>query len=228
VGSQALQAARRGTFALVATVAALAVAAAAGAAGAPGAEQVQLTAADQANAKTAVVARADLGPGWTGGARKPSGPSTPSCGSWHPKQSDLVLTGEAESDFKQPGFEIESEAQVLRTAKMVALDWQRTVVAPQLLSCLRQKLAQAASPAEKLVSVERVAFPHVAHYSGAVRVVIDVTAGGSTLRMRYDVVLVGSNRTEITLAFTSPAAAAATMGPAEVRLARLLAARARA
>jgi hypothetical protein len=139
-----------------------------------------------------------------------------------------VLTGEAESDFKQPGFEIESEAQVLRTAKMVALDWQRTVVAPQLLSCLRQKLAQAASPAEKLVSVERVAFPHVAHYSGAVRVVIDVTAGGSTLRMRYDVVLVGSNRTEITLAFTSPAAAAATMGPAEVRLARLLAARARA
>src|SRR5690349_24680665 len=100
-------------FALFALLAALAVAAAAGAAGAPGVEQVHLTAADQANAKAAGVARSDLGPGWTGGARKPSGPSTPSCGSWHPKQSDLVLTGEAESDFKQPGFEIESEAQVL-------------------------------------------------------------------------------------------------------------------
>jgi len=41
-----------------------------------------------------------------------------------------------------------------------------------------------------------------------------------------NVILVGSGRTEITLAFTSPEAAAATIGPAEVRLARLLAARA--
>jgi hypothetical protein len=226
VGSQAPQVARRAGFALFALVAAMAVAATAGAAGAPGVEQVHLTAGDQAKAKTAVVTRADLGPGWTGGARKPSGPSTPSCGSWHPKQSDLVLTGQAESAFKQPGFEIDSEAQVLQTAKMVALDWQRTVVAPQILTCLRQKIAQAAAPGEKLVSVGRVAFPHVARYSGAVRVVIDVTVSGSTLRMRYDVILVGSGRTEITLAFTSPEAAAATIGPAEVRLARLLAARA--
>jgi hypothetical protein len=219
VGSQAP---RRSPFVLLGVGAALVAAAAAGAAGGPGVEQVHLTAADQANARAAVVKRSDLGPGWTGGAKKPSGSSSPDCGSWHPKQSDLVLTGDAESDFQQPGFEVDSEAQVLRTAQMVALDWQRTVMAPQIVPCLKQTLTRKAAAGERIVSVGRVAFPRVARYTAAFRVVFDVTVKRSTLRMRYDVVLLGSSRTEVTLGFSSPAAAAATMAQAELRLAGIL------
>jgi hypothetical protein len=92
-------------------------------------EQVQLTAADQAFARAAVLTKADLGTvgSWTGGAVKPDLTSSPPCTSFHPKQSDLVLTGAAETRFKEPGIEIDSEAQVLQTAQMVALDWQRVV-----------------------------------------------------------------------------------------------------
>ena len=221
------QAPRRSTSVLLAIAVALLTAAAA-AGGGPGLEQVHLTAADQAAARATVLKRADLGPGWTGGAKKPAGPSNPDCGGWQPKQSDLVITGDAETDFTQPGLEIDSEAQVLRTARMVALDWQRSVTPPQVVPCLKRLAAQGAPASEKVASVRRIAFPRVARYTAAFRVAIDVTASGSAVRVFLDIVLVGAGRTEIDLAFTSPAAAAAAMRPAEARIAGLLAARARA
>ena len=213
---------------LVAVAVSLLAAATASAGGAPGLEQVHLTAADQAAARAAVVKRSDLGPGWTGGAKKPAAPSSPECGAFAPKQSDLVITGDAETDYKQPGLEIDSEAQVLRTARMVALDWQRSVVPPQVVPCLKRLAARGAPNSEKIVSVGRTSFPHVARYSAAFRVTIDVTVSGSTVRLFLDIVLVGSGRTELDLAFTYPAAAASALRPAEVRIARLLASRAHA
>ena len=57
-------------------------------------EQVHLNAADQAAAKRAVAARADLGSGnWQAGFRKPDLSPAPGCANFHPKQADLVLTG---------------------------------------------------------------------------------------------------------------------------------------
>lgn len=223
-----LQAPRRLRVVLAAVGVSLLVAATAAAGGAPGLEQVHLTAADQAAARAAVVTRSDLGPGWTGGAKKPAAPSNPDCGGYSPKQSDLVITGDAETDYKQPGLEIDSEAQVLRTARMVALDWQRSVVPPQVVPCLKRLASRGAPSSEQIVSVGRVSFPHVARYSAAFRIAIDVNASGSTVRLHLDIVLVGSGRTELDLAFTYPAAAAAAMRPAEVRIARLLASRAHA
>ena len=210
-------------FAGLAVLAALAAAARAGG----GKEQIRLNAKDQAHARRAVLKRADLGTaaGWTGGAKKPDLSSTPPCADFHPKQSDLVVTGAAETDWKHPGLEIDSEAQVLQTARMVRLDWQRSVVSAKLLPCLRQAFEKEAGANAKVVSVRKVSFPHLGTYTALFRVLVDVTSGGSTVRIRSDAVLIGRSRTELTLTVTSPESAAAGVFPAEVQIARLLAGR---
>lgn len=187
-------------------------------------ETIHLTDAGQAAARAAVLTRADLGTasGWTGGAKKPDLSSTPPCPNFDPKQSDLTLNGVAQTVFTHPGLQFDSEAQVLQTPQMVKLDWQRSVLTPQLLPCLRTGLAKALGSAAKVVSVQRVAFPKLATYAAAFRVVMDVSASGTTLRMMSDIVLVGRGRTELTLTTTALLAAKATVWPAEVRLARLL------
>lgn len=193
-------------------------------------ERVRLTAAGQAAARAAVLERADLGPlpDWTGGATKPGPPGTPPCGTYRPEQSDLVLIGSAETQWKRPGLELQSDAQVLATPKMVLLDWQRTVVAPQMLSCMRDALAKKfAGGTTRFVSVRWVAFPRLARYTRALRVVLDVRSASATVPVMVETVLVGRGQTEVTLTTTAPLAAARIVRPAETRLARLLVARIR-
>ena len=195
-------------------------------------EPVHLTAADQAFARAAVVKRADLGTvgTWTGGAVKPDLSSSFPCGStFQPKQSDLLLTGAAETVFSQPGISFDSEAEVLKTPQMVKLDWQRTVVAPQVLPCLRIGFAKTATASTRFVSIRRIAFPRVAQYTYALRALFDVksTATGTT-RVFVDVVLLGRGRSELSLTTTAPFVADASVRVAEARLALIMAARARA
>ena len=191
-------------------------------------EQIHLTAAGQAAARAAVMQRADLGgaSGWTGGSKKPDLSSGTGCTNFEPKQSDLVLIGAAETIFKHPGVEFDSEAQVLQTPAMVRLDWQRTVLAPEVMPCLKSNLQKQLTPAERLVSVRRIAFPAISAYTRAYRTTVDVTASSGTVRVFVDLVLVGRGSTEITLTTTAPLVAEAAVRAAEVRLARILAARA--
>jgi hypothetical protein len=194
-------------------------------------EQIHLTNAGQAAARAAVLTKADLGtaPGWTGGAKKPDLSSTPPCPGFRPKQSDLVVNGAAETVFKQPAIQFDSEAQVLQTAHMVKLDWQRTVIAPQILPCLRIAVAKSAGTSAHVTSIRRTAFPRVATFTSAIRILLDVKPSGSTtpVTVFVDVVLVGRGRTEITLTTTAPLLASTAVRAAEIRLARILAGRVR-
>jgi hypothetical protein len=195
-----------------------------------GRQQIRLNAADNAAARAIVLRQSDFGsvPGWSGGVKKPDLSSTgPTCANFHPKNSDLVLTGVAESEFQNAGVFIDSEAQVLRTAEMVKLDWQRSVLAPGLLSCLRSYLAKSAPASAKVHAIQRLAFPRVAQYTAAFRLAIDVTTSGTTLRMLLDFLLVGKGRTEVTLTTVAPYEAREAIKSAEVRLARLLVSRIR-
>jgi hypothetical protein len=227
---------RRRVSSLIATTAVLAAAtltlALGGLAARADKEQIHLTAADQASARATVLKKADLGTigTWTGGSVKPDLGSTPPCASFQPKQSDLVLTGAAETKFKQPGIEFDSEAQVLRTAQMVKLDWQRTAIAPGLLPCLRTVLAKNSGPTTTIVSVRRIAFPHLSQYTTAIRVILDVKVGSSPVPVRafVDVVFVGHGRTEISLTTTALMVNDKVTRAAEARLALIMAARARA
>jgi hypothetical protein len=194
-------------------------------------EQHRFTAADQAAARSAVLVRSDLGKtGWTGGAKKPDlSPPVP-CANWNPKQSDLVLTGAAETDWKHAGLEIDTEAQVLQTAEMVKLDWQRTVTDPHAIPCLESELKKSLSGAAsaKFVSFKRLSFPHIGTFSRAYLTTIDVTSSGKTVPVVIEVVLVGSKRTELTMTSTTAKALQSVVAPENIRLARKLVARAKA
>jgi hypothetical protein len=193
--------------------------------------QVHYTAADQAAARRAILRSADLGAGaaWTAVPAKPDVTSSMDCSGFHPKQSDLVVTGAAASEFRSTGIDIRSEAHLLRTPRMLALDWQRTVIAPEVLPCLRQGVTKGiAGAGTRLVSLKRVAFPRITSRTAAFRALLDVTSGGQSIRVLVDIVAIGKGRTELTLTTSAPYVALASVVPAEVRLARILAARAAA
>jgi hypothetical protein len=217
---------RRSLVVLVATLAA----AGAAFAGNGDKQQIRFNAADQAAARAATMRSSDLDAGWTGGTRKPDLSPGPSCANFNPKRSDLVLTGAAATDYSAPSDirSVSTEVQVLKTARMVALDWRRTVLAPGLLSCLRSFITKGMPPGTTVVSVAKLSFPHVAQYSAAFRVVLDVTASGQTVRIVIDEILIGARRTEITLSSLDFAAHASGALAAETVWARKLAARIRA
>jgi hypothetical protein len=198
--------------------------------------KIQLTPAGQAAARAAVLTRADLGSGsgWTGGPVKPSTGSQKLCANFQPKQSDIVHTGEARSVFKAKGLEFQSEATVVRTAAMARLDWQRNFRAPNMLGCMRSIFAKVAAKSKapdgtpgRLVSFEELKFPHITPQTAAFRVIIDFPTDKGTLQVLSDLVFVARGRTEISLTTSTPAALGPTVFPAEVRLARVLARRAR-
>jgi hypothetical protein len=196
-------------------------------AGDPSKETIARTAAGNAQAKAEVVRKADVGSGWKGGFRKPDLSSSMPCTTYHPRQSDLVLIGAAESRFSRPALEVDSEAQVLRAAAMVRRDWQRTILAPQVMPCLRQGFTKALGAHAKLVSFRQVAFPHVAPLTRAFRMVATVATQFGPVPLEIDFVAMGSGRNELTLTLSGPTVARSTLHATEVRLARLLAGRAR-
>jgi hypothetical protein len=218
----------RRPFIAVAFAAAAAAAAVFTAAAGADRERVHIVAADQKLAKNALVRLTDLGnpAGWTGGETTAQSPSSFTCGTYTAKQSDLVLTGNAASKWVHSGLEIDSEAQVLRTSGMVALDWQRTVTHAGVVACLKRQFASGLPKGQKLVSFRPVSFPKIAERSAAFRGLVDVDTGNATVRVLVDVVVVGAGRMELTLITTAPYAARAPVKTAETRLAQLLAARA--
>jgi len=191
-------------------------------------EQIHLTAAGQAAAKAAVVQRGDFGSatGWVGGMKKPDTSSVDDCPGFNPKQSDLVLIGSAESEWKHVGLQVMSHADVLQTPQMVRLDWQRSVLSPKVLGCLRAAVLKGLPTGVTFVSLRRVPFPAIAPYARMYRAVLDVKTNGTTIRVLGDFVLLARGRTEMELGMIAPYAAATVVEEAEIGLARMLLARA--
>jgi hypothetical protein len=187
--------------------------------------KVSFTKADQRLARAAVLRRTDLRPtqGWSGGMTKPD--LTPlTCANYHPKVSDLVVTGAAASDWSraQPLLGYVSNSTVFQSARMLRLDWQRSMRAPGLLSCLRTALIrQGASN----VAATRITFPHIAPCTAAFRFRYKVKSQGN-VRLMTEVVGLCRGRTEIGLfATTSAIGQQAELSAELVRLARRLLAR---
>lgn len=191
--------------------------------------QVHHTAAGQAAAKAVVIRRADLGstPGWTGGIQKPDKTPDPKCAGFDPDESDLVEIGDVESKWQHQGLLLDSEASIMQTPAMVREDWQRTVLDPRLVPCLRTIFAKSLPNGAHVVSVRRVAFPKVGTYSRAFRFLVDMKTTSGNVRLFSDLVLFGRGRTEITLSTLAPYADASNVQAAEVRLAVIMLLRAR-
>ena len=217
---------RRVSFGLLAAVVVALLSAGVVAAGNPGKEKIALTKAGNKHAKAEVLHRADVGAGWKGGFKKPTLSSAMPCSNYRPKQSDLGLSGAAESVWQKPLFVIDNEAQVLKTVAMVRRDWRRTLVAPQVLPCLRDGFSASLGSTGKLISFGRVTFPHIAPETRAFRAVAKVKTSAGPLMLDVDFVVLGLRRNELTLEFTAPKAARGSVKRIETRWARLLASRA--
>jgi hypothetical protein len=154
----------------------------------------------------------------------------PTCPNYHPKQSDLVLTGAAESNFlRSDRRALGSNVKVLRTARMVSLDWKRTVMAPGVVACQRRLWAKSLGPGAKVVSFVRIRLPKIARYAAEFRGFADVSIGtGKTARLVVDGVRVSRGRSEISLVMLAPAAVRAEVAGEVRRLARLMLSRAEA
>jgi hypothetical protein len=214
-------------LAVAAAVAITLAAAGAGLAGDPSKERIARTAAGDAQAKREVVRRADMGPGWTGGFSKPHLSSSMPCTSYRPKQSDLVVVGAAETIFTKAPLQLDSEAQVLRTAAMVQRDWQRTIVDPRVLPCLREGFRKALGANFKLASFRQVAFPRLAPRTRAFRMVATVKTEVGSGAIEIDFLAMGSGRNELTLTISGPTSARDGLHAMEVRLGRAMAHRTR-
>jgi hypothetical protein len=194
-------------------------------------EQHKFTAADQKAAKKSVIVKGDLSKtGWTGGAKKPDLSPIPTCANFNPKQSDLVVTGAAETDWKHSGLELDTEAQVLQTADMVERDWQRTVADPHALSCTAAQIKKnfSGSASVKFRAYKRVPFPAVGTHARAFITRIDVASNGKALSIAIEDVLVTNGRTEISLTSTTSADNVASVAQVDIELAQLLAKRSKA
>jgi hypothetical protein len=188
----------------------------------PGKEKIALTAAGNAQAKSEVLRRADLGSGWSGKFKRPRLPATEPC-SYRPKQSDLVVVGAAESVWSRPlGAQIDSAAQVLRTPAMVRRDWRRTVTAPEVMPCLRQAFKKALGPHGKGVSIRRVSFPRVTPYTRAFRIRATVESGAGAVPIEIDLVVLGAGRNEIDLNLSAIGPERTSLRADSRRLARVL------
>jgi len=185
----------------------------------PNKVKIARTAAGNAQARGEVLRRSDLGKGWFGGFTKPDLVGLQGC-SYRPKQSDLVVIGAAETAWDKPTtYEFDSEAEVLKTAAMVGRDWRRSVIAPQVLPCLRKVFKKAVEPGGKVVSVRRVTFPPVASLTRAFRFVAKFAEG----RFESDFVAMASGRNELALTLVSSGGKVTWLRAQELRLARLLA-----
>jgi hypothetical protein len=191
-------------------------------------EKVQLTATGQAAAKAVVLMRNDVAvlPGMKGGALKPDLTPATQCAGFEPRQSDLILNGVARTRWTGSGIQVESEAQVLKSAAMIGLDWKRTVTDPRVLPCLRSTITKSLPDGARLVSFRRVTLPRLATYASGFRALIDVPSGGSTVHVVSDILAAGTGRTEITLAITSAAAELPAVESLELRWLRAMVARA--
>ena len=110
---------------------------------------------------------------------------------------------------------------------MVQLDWQRTVVSPRAIKCLRSLLAKTGSAKERFVSFKALEVPRMAPLTAGWRVIYDIKGAGKVARVMSDILLLGRARTEVSLTTTALLASAPVVAQLELQLAARLAARIR-
>jgi hypothetical protein len=169
----------------------------------------RFTTADKRKAASLVLRKSDFVAGWK------QEPATPddgedgdfTCPNYNPDESDLVLTGEAESEFAAPdGFpSVISAANVYRSRQDATASWTRGVK-PQLVPCFANGLKQAFEEDGARVTVTRkgkISFPRFAPRTVAYRFSFSVTMteGGksTTLPLTIHFVALGHGRGDVML-----------------------------
>jgi hypothetical protein len=117
--------------------------------------------------------------------------------------------------------------KILKTARMVRVDWRREILAPGTLSCQRRHFAKSL-PGARVVSFSRIPFPRVARYVAAFCGVAELRGDGETTRLIIGLVLVSRGRSEISLLASAPFEERVDVMARERRLVRTMLRRAKA
>ena len=186
----------------------------------------KIVAGDQTAVNDAILKKADFGSlTVTGGAEKIPHASEPLCPYFDPKERDLVITGEVMNVWRNPLFEMRSNVSMFRQPGMVALDWKRSYVPGTFLRCMGERMQQSLGKSGTVVSTTRIGFPKIGDRTFAMRIVMDVVAGGAKARMMMDAVWVAQGRSEVVLLTTTRYDARQAIQSVEVRFLRLMASR---
>jgi hypothetical protein len=212
----------------VALIAALLAAAAAAAAADTLDPKVRPTRADQAAAGAAVLRFNDLGAAWTGGAIKPQSLKIPLCPGAQPNNSDLTITGHAESSLslRSEGISVDSDVEILKTAKQAALLAAR-ILRPSLPGCLTYDLLRSglASSRTSIRSVRKVPIAKAGTRVALYRVALSVPVGGRKLGVDSDYLFLTKGRTQFFVNLIAPANAQSELTGFENDIAKTLAER---
>jgi hypothetical protein len=87
---------------------------------------------------------------------------------------------------------------------MVATDWKRNFAGPNVLACAREVLPRYLPKSERLVSVTKIAYPHIGTKSAAFRILVDVTVKGKVVRVGFDSIAFYRGRAEASVMVTGP------------------------
>jgi hypothetical protein len=186
--------------------------------------KTKITKADQARASASLLRFSDLGAAWSGAAETPTSLKIPVCPGQQPNNSDLVLTGHAESylELKTEGLQIDTDVEVFRNAGQVDALYKR-MTAPLLSSCLQYDLLKSVGgTAAKVGKVTKLALVSAGSHSSDYRVAL--TYSGHPIVSDY--VFVAQGRTQFFVNVVAPGPLASQLLALENRVAKTLAGRA--
>ena len=180
----------------------------------------QIRSADQARARAMLLRQSDL-PGFQ---RQPSSGADPHLSCPGLDESDLTVTGDAEAPtWSASVIFVTSSSTVYATRADAATSWRRGT-SPAGTRCLREELGREfGRQGVGVVSLRRIAFPALAQRSAAYRLTLTGQAQGQTVNAYVDFIVLGQGRAIAGLVVGS--AVVKPDRPAEVRLARTVAAR---
>jgi hypothetical protein len=159
---------------------------------APGDPVERHTAADMAKARAGVLKRADLGAGWT--AQPPSGDER--CRAFHPDQSRLVETGQADTSFARGPVLVGSDVTIYRTEVQARTSWSLNAKLAGM-QCALEGLRGSLPANARITTLRntRVPFPRLAPRTVAFLLSVRITApNGATVDAHFDAVLLGRGR----------------------------------
>ena len=193
--------------------------------------KIKLSKADQALAAKLVLRFTDLGAAWSGGAEKPSSLKIPVCPSNQPNDSDLTITGHAESrlNLQTAATQVDTDVLIFKSAKQVAKLVGRVIESPSISDCLRYDLIKSVGgQGVTIVGVSQVPVAKAGDHSALYRVTLSVKSGSKTVPVFSDFLYVSQGRAQYFVNIVAPGAIKSELPSLENRIAKGLAAKAKA
>jgi hypothetical protein len=192
--------------------------------------KIRLSKADQALAAKLVLRIGDLGAAWSGGAEKPSSLKIPICPSNQPNDSDLTVTGHAESrlNLQTAATQVDTDVLIFKRTNQVAKLVSRVFQSPALGDCLRYDLIKSiGGQGVTIVGVSQVPVAKAGDHSALYRVTLSVKSGSKTVPVFSDFLYVSQGRAQYFVNIVAPGAIKSELTSLENGIAKRLASKAK-